>query len=166
MFPSHDQNGKDVSDEAGTVAREKVYDYNGYTLYEKLDTGEIRITKNTEGGANYYIGDGEYETVEGIVKKEEITYTPKETIINDKGKSVEVKDTYDEATFRPDAEGNLDDIDLGLDSIDDILEMLSRDGKTYSKEELLKMGVDADALSNYPTGAGSIPRGIVTGKHF
>jgi len=153
--------GKNISEEAGTVAREKVYDYNGYTLYEKLDTGEIRITKDTEGSASYYIGDGEYDTIDGIIRKEEITYTPKETIINDKGKPVEVKDTYDEATMKPDIDGGDGDYDAGLESLDDILEMLSRDGKTYSKEELLKMGVDADALSNYPTGAGSIPEGRI-----
>jgi len=153
--------GKDISDEAGTVAREKVYDYNGYTLYEKLDTGEIRITKDTEGSASYYIGDGEYDTIDGITRKEEVTYTPKETIIGKDGKPVEVKDTYDEATMKPDADGGDGDFETGLESLDDILEMLSRDGKTYSKEELLEMGIDADALSNYPTGAGSIPEGRI-----
>ena len=141
--------GKNVSDEASTVVREKVYDYNGYTLYEKLDTGEIRIRKDTEGGYGGYTSDGEYETVEGIVKKEEITYTPKETIINDKGKPVEVKDTYDEATLKPDADGDLDDIDQGLDSIDEILELLAKDDKTYSRDDLLKMGINPDALSSY-----------------
>ena len=141
--------GKNISEEAGTVAREKVYDYNGYTLYEKLDTGEIRIRKDTEGASTYYIGDGEYDTVTGIVKKEEITYTPKETIINDKGKSVEVKDTYDEATLKPDIDGDEGDFEEGLESIDDILELLAKDGKTYSKDDLLKMGIDADALSSY-----------------
>jgi len=153
--------GKNISEEAGTVAREKVYDYNGYTLYEKLDTGEIRIRKDTEGASTYYIGDGEYENVAGIVKKEEVTYTPKETIINDKGKPVEVKDTYDEATLRPDADGDEGDFETGLDSIDEILDLLSKDGKTYSKEDLLKMGVDPDALKNYPTGAGSIPSDMI-----
>jgi len=153
--------GKNISEEAGTVAREKVYDYNGYTLYEKLDTGEIRIRKDTEGASSYYIGDGEFENIDGIIRKEEITYTPKETIINDKGKPVEVKDTYDEATLKPDIDGGEGPFEAGLDSIDEILELLSKDGKTYSKEDLLKMGVDPDALKNYPTGAGSIPEGSI-----
>ena len=153
--------GKDISDEAGTVAREKVYDYNGYTLYEKLDTGEIRVRKDTEGSASYYIGDGEYENIDGIIRKEEITYTPKETIINDKGKPVEVKDTYDEATVKPDIDGDEGDFETGLESLDEILDLLSKDGKTYSKEDLLKMGVDPDALKNYSTGAGSIPEGRI-----
>ena len=141
--------GKDVSDDASTVARERVYDYNGYTLYEKLDTGEIRVRKDTEGTASYSIGDGEFENIDGIIRKEEITYTPKETIINDKGKPVEVKDTYDEATMKPDYDGDEGDYEAGLDSIDEILDLLSKDGKTYSKDDLLKMGIDADALSSY-----------------
>jgi len=141
--------GKDISDEAAIVERQKVYDYNGYTLYEKLDTGEIRISKDTEGTASYSIGDGEFENIDGIVRKEEITYTPKDTIINDKGKPVEVKDTYDEATVRPDDDGSARDFEEGLESIDDILELLAKDGKTYSKDDLLKMGIDADALSSY-----------------
>jgi hypothetical protein len=153
--------GKDVSEEASTVAREKVYDYNGYTLYEKLDTGEIRIGKETEGGGSYYIGDGEFENIDGIIKKEEVTYTPKETIIGKDGKPVEVKDTYDEATLKPDRDGNEGDFEAGLESIDEILELLSKDGKTYSKEELLKMGIDADALKNYSTGAGTIPKDMI-----
>ena len=37
------------------------------------------------------------KTIDGIIRKEEINYTPKETIINDKGKPKEVPDSYDEA---------------------------------------------------------------------
>lgn len=152
--------GKDISDEAATVERQRVYDYNDYTLYENLDTNTIRITKDTEGASSYYIGDGEYDTVTGIIRKEEITYTPKETIINDKGKPVEVKDTYDEGTVRPDYDGKEGDYEAGLDSIDEILDLLSKDGKTYSDEELLKMGIDPN-LTNVPTGAGTIPKDMI-----
>ena len=151
--------GDDITEKAATVERQKVYDYNGYTMYEDITTGKISIRKDTEGGATYSIGDGEYETVDGIIRKEEINYEPSETILNEKGKPVKVPDQYDEATVRPDEDGGEGDFEAGLDSIDDILELLSKDGKTYSKEELLKMGIDADALGNYPTGAGSIPEG-------
>jgi hypothetical protein len=151
--------GDDITEKAATVERQKVYDYNGYTMYEDITTGKISIRKDTEGGATYSIGDGEYETVDGIIRKEEINYEPSETILNEKGKPVKVPDQYDEATVRPDEDGGEGDFEVGLDSIDDILELLSKDGKTYSKEELLKMGIDADALGNYPTGAGSIPEG-------
>ena len=134
--------GDDITEKASTLERQKVYDYNGYTLTEDISTGKISIRKDTEGGATYSIGDGEYETVEGIVRKEEINYDPPETILDDKGKPKEVPDSYDEATLRPDAEGDLDDIDQGLDSIDEILELLAKDGKTYSKEELTEMGLN------------------------
>ena len=152
--------GKDISDEAATVERQRVYDYKGYTLYENLDTNTKTITKDTEGSASYYVGDGEYDTVDGIIRKEEITYTPKETIINDKGKPVEVKDTYDEGTMRPDYDGKEGDYEAGLDSIDEILDLLSKDGKIYSEEELLKMGIDPK-LTNVPTGAGTIPKDMI-----
>jgi len=141
--------GDDISEKAATLERQKVYDYNGYQLTEDISTGKISIRKDTEGGATYSIGDGEYETVEGIVKKEEINYDPPETILDDKGKPREVPDAYDEATLRPDAEGDLDDIDQGLDSIEDILELLSKDGKSYTIKELEEMGIDTAALGNY-----------------
>ena len=40
------------------------------------------------------------------------------------------------------------------------MELVSKDGKTYSKEDLLKMGIDPN-LTNVPTGAGSIPKGRI-----
>jgi hypothetical protein len=134
--------GDDITEKAATLERQKVYSYNGYELTEDISTGKISIRKDTEGGATYSIGDGEYETVEGIVRKEEINYDPPETILDDKGKPKEVPDSYDEATLKPDAEGDLEDIDQGLDSIDEILELLAKDGKTYSKEELTEMGLN------------------------
>ena len=153
--------GDDVTDKASTLERQKVYNYEGYQLTEDMTTGRMTINKETEGGASYYIGDGEYDTVDGIIRKEEINYDPPETILDDTGKPKKVPDMYEESTLKPDYDGGDGDVEGGLDSIDDILELLSKDGKTYSKEELLKMGVDADALGNYPTGAGSIPEGRV-----
>jgi len=153
--------GDDITDKAATVERQKVYDYNGYTMYEDMTTGKISIRKDTEGSASYSIGDGEYENVDGIIRKEEINYDPPETVLDDAGKPKQVPDQYDEATVRPDEDGGEGDFESGLDSIDDILKLLSKDGKTYSKEELLEMGIDADALGNYPTGAGSIPEGRI-----
>ena len=88
--------GDDVSETAATVERQKVYDYNGYTMYEDLTTGKINIRKDTEGGASYYVGDGEYDTVEGLLKQEEINYNPSETIMGKDGKPVKVPDSYSE----------------------------------------------------------------------
>ena len=138
--------GKDITDKASTLERQKVYDYNGYELTEDISTGKITIRKDTEGGASYSIGDGEFETVEGIVKKEEINYEPPETILDDAGKPKEVPDQYDEATLKPDAEGDLADIDQGLDSIDEILDLLAKDGKKYTYKELSDMGLNLEGL--------------------
>ena len=49
--------------------------------------------------------------IEGIVRKEEINYEPPETILGKDGKPKEVPDSYDEATLKPDSEGDLEDID-------------------------------------------------------
>ena len=133
--------GDDITEKAAVIERQKVYDYNGYTMYENLDTGRISISKDTEGSASYYIGDGEYDTIDGIIRKEEITYDPPETILDDAGKPKRVPDSYEENTLKPDADGGDGDAEAGLDSIDEILELLSKDGKTYSKEELIEMGI-------------------------
>ena len=152
--------GDDVTEKAATIERQKVYNYKGYLLEENTTTGGIRIYKETEGGGTYSIGDGEYETVEGIIRKEEIGYSPPETIVNDKGKPVEVPDNYEEYTLKPDVDGSDGDVDAGLESIDEILELLAKEGKTYSKEELLKMGIDP-SLTNVSTGAGTIPKNMI-----
>ena len=136
--------GDDITEKAATVERQKVYDYNGYTMYEDITTGKISIRKDTEGGATYSIGDGEYETVDGIIRKEEINYEPPETVLDDAGKPKQVPDQYDEATVRPDEDGGEGDFEAGLDSIDEILQLLAKDGKVYSKSELEEMGFNLD----------------------
>ena len=138
--------GNDITDKAATLERQKVYSYNGYELTEDISTGRMSIRKDTEGAGSYPIGDGEYETIEGVIRKEEITYDPPETVLDDAGKPKEVPDTYEESTLLPDADGGDGDVEAGLQSIDDILDLLSKDGKTYSKEELIEMGINPDVL--------------------
>ena len=152
--------GNDITDKASTIERQKVYEYEGYLLEQDMTTGGVRISKETHGGASYPIGDGEYEIVEGIIRKEEIGYSPAETIIGKDGKPVKVPDMYEEYTLKPDDYGKEGDFDSGLESIDEILELLEKEGKTYSDEELLKMGIDPE-LSNVATGAGTIPKDMV-----
>ena len=135
--------GDDITEKAATVERQKVYDYNGYVLTEDISTGKITINKNTEGMSTFTRADGESEAYDTLVK-EQIEYSPPETIINDKGKSVDVPDSYDEMTL-----GRSEDAELGLDSIDEILELLAKDGKSYTVKELEKMGLDSTALGNY-----------------
>ena len=132
--------GDDISDTAATVERQKVYEYNGYTMYEQLDNGKIEIRKDTEGGAQYTTPDGETDTYETLIK-EQIEYKPPETIIGRDGKPVKVPDDYEEVTV-----GRSEDPELGLDSIDEILKLLSKDGKSYSLKELEEMGLNTEAL--------------------
>jgi ElaB/YqjD/DUF883 family membrane-anchored ribosome-binding protein len=140
--------GDDITEKAATLERQKVYNYNGYELTEDISTGKINIRKDTEGGGSYPIGDGEYETVEGIVRQEEINYNPSETIINDKGKSVRVPDNYSEDTARVGYDGEMDDVSVGLDSIDEILQLLSKDGKKYTLNELQEMGINLEGIGD------------------
>ena len=138
--------GDDITDKAATIERQKVYDYNGYTMYEDISTGKISIRKDTEGGASYYIGDGEYDTVDGIIRKEEIIYDPPETIMGKDGKPQKVPDIYEENTLKPDYDGKEGDMEGGLESIDEILELLAKDGNKYSLKELKEMGMNPEGL--------------------
>ena len=138
--------GDDITDKAATLERQKVYDYNGYTMTEDISTGKISINKDTEGGASYYIGDGEYDTVDGIIRKEEIVYDPPETILDDAGKPKKVPDIYEENTLSPDYDGGDGDIQGGLDSIDEILELLAESGEKYNLKELTEMGMNPEGL--------------------
>ena len=125
-------------------------------MYEDMSSGEIRINKQSEGMGSGYDEAGELQTYDTITGQEEIMYKPGETIMGKDGKSVRTLDEYEEATAKPvNPDGDMEG-EVGLDSIDEILELLSKDGKTYSKTELSDMGIDLDALGNYPTGAGSV----------
>ena len=149
------KSGDDISETAATVERQKVYDYKGYTMYEDLSSGEIRINKQNEGVGSGYNKDGEREIFDTITGQEEIMYKPGEEIVGKDGKAVKTLDEYEEATAKPDSYGDMEG-EAGLDSIDEILELLLKDGKKYSKTELKGMGIDIDALGNYPSGAGSV----------
>jgi len=138
--------GDDVTDKAATLERQKVYDYKGYTLTEDISSGEIKIYKDTEGGGTYNTPDGQLETYDGTIFKEEISYKPKETILDDNGKPVKVDDIYEENTLKPDMDGDFEDVQDGLESIDDILDILAKDGKKYNLKELGEMGINPSGL--------------------
>ena len=149
------KSGDDITEKAATLERQKVYDYNGYTMYEDITTGEIRIEKSIEGMASGTDEFGEVQRYETLLGQEEIIYRPGEMIKGKAGKPTKTLDEYEEATAKPDSYGDMDS-DSGLDSIEEILNLLRKDGKKYSKTELEDMGIDPDALGNYPTGAGSV----------
>ena len=141
------KSGNDVSDKAATLERQKVYDYKGYTMVEDLSTGEIKINKTNEGVGSGTDDLGEMQIYDTIDSQEEILYKPSETIQGKDGKAVKTLDEYEEATAKPDSYGDMDS-DSGLDSIDEILDLLSKDGKTYSKTELSDMGLDLQNFGN------------------
>jgi hypothetical protein len=91
--------GDDITEKAATVERQKVYDYNGYTMYEDITSGKISIRKDTEGGAQFSTPDGQTDTYETLMQ-ESIEYKPSEIIQGKDGKPVKVPDEYDEVTSR------------------------------------------------------------------
>ena len=56
---------------------------------------------------------------------------------------------YEENTLKPDYDGTEGDVEGGLDSIDEILELLAKEGNKYSLKELKEMGINPEALGSY-----------------
>ena len=96
-----------------TVEREVGKRYKDYDLVEDLSSGEIVVKKNKQGGA--MIGD---DMVEGTMQEEVMIYRPRK-----RTPEGDLPEDYEELTARPSSlDGKMDDIEDGLDSLDDILE--------------------------------------------
>ena len=96
-----------------SVEREVGKKYKDYDLVEDLSSGEIVVKKNKQGGA--MIGD-EFET--GTMQEEVMIYRPRK-----KTPEGDIPEDYEEITARPSMpDGSMDDVEDGLDSLDDILE--------------------------------------------
>ena len=96
-----------------SVEREVGKKYKDYDLVEDLSSGEIVVKKNKQGGA--MIGD---DMVEGTMQEEVMIYRPRK-----KTPEGDLPEDYEELTARPSSlDGKMDDIEDGLDSLDDILE--------------------------------------------
>jgi hypothetical protein len=139
--------GKDVSDRQAVVERQKVIEYKDYTL---TDTdGYITIRK----------------TDEDMGRDEMMEYKPPEGVVDEAtGKSTEVPAQYEEVTAKPDANdpGNFD-ADQGFDSIEDVLDELSKDGKKYTVKELEEMGIILDSTIKTEMAEGGIIAGVKSG---
>ena len=110
--------GDDITPMAATQERQVVTKYKDYEMTEDLSSGAIEIEKTNTGMA--VAGD---EVYEGIKSKELIEFKPPETIMGKDGKPVKVPAQYEETTARPtNMEGDFEDFDDGLESIDEILE--------------------------------------------
>ena len=92
-----------------------------YVMRENTSTGEISIQKVKEGGMN--VGD---EVMDGVISEETITYKPGEFITGADGKPVRTADEYEEFTTKPDIndDGKMKDVEPGLDSIEEIIELM------------------------------------------
>ena len=64
------------------------------------------------------------------------------------GKPVKVPDSYSEDTARTGYGGEMDDAEAGLDSIEEILELLAKGGKKYNLDELKQMGMLPEGLGD------------------
>ena len=110
--------GDDITPMAATQERQVVTKYKDYEMTEDLSSGAIEIEKTNTGMA--VAGD---EVYEGIKSKELIEFKPPETIMGKDGKPVKVPAQYEETTARPtNMEGDFEDFDDGLESINEILE--------------------------------------------
>jgi len=139
--------GKDVSDRQAVVERQKVIEYKDYTL---TDTdGYITVRK----------------TDEDMGRDEMMEYKPPEGVVDEAtGKSTEVPAQYEEVTAKPDANdpGNFD-ADQGFDSIEDVLDELSKDGKKYTVKELEEMGINLGSATKTEMAEGGIIAGVKSG---
>ena len=96
-----------------SVEREVGKKYKDYDLVEDLSSGEIVVKKNKQGGA--MIGD---DMVEGTMQEEVMIYRPRK-----RTPEGDLPEDYEEITARPSSlDGKMDDVEDGLDSLDDILE--------------------------------------------
>ena len=112
--------------------------FQDYVMKENMTTGEITIQKIKEDGMS--VGD---DVIEGVVSDELITYKPGQTVLGKDGKYYRTADEYEESTVKPDDEGKMKDYEDGLDSIEEIIELLPNKLKM---SELEAAGYNVDAF--------------------
>jgi len=112
--------------------------FEDYVMKENMATGEITIQKIKEDGMS--VGD---DVIEGVVSDELITYKPGENVLGKDGKYYRTADEYEESTVKPDSEGKMKDYEDGLDSIEEIIELLPNKLKM---SELEAAGYNVDAF--------------------
>ena len=118
--------GKDVTPNYATKEREQITLYQGkdgasYELAEDLSTGDIRVTRDVEGGATY--GDKSYDTIED---RTEFQIRKGEVYIKDEGletqKAIQAPDEYDEGRAVFDQDGTVADVDEVDDAVIEAIE--------------------------------------------
>ena len=131
------KNGKQLEPEFDPRVENNMQ-FEDFVMKENMATGEITIQKIKETGV--YTGD---DIVEGVVSDELITYRPGENVLGKDGKFYRTADEYEESTVKPDSEGKMKDYEEGLDSIEEIIELLPNKLKM---SELEAAGYNVDAF--------------------
>ena len=131
------RNGKQLEPEFDPRVENNMQ-FEDYVMKENKATGEITIQKIKEDGMS--VGD---DVIEGVVSDELITYKPGENILGKDGKYYRTADEYEESTVKPDSEGKMKDYEEGLDSIEEIIELLPNKLKM---SELEAAGYNVDAF--------------------
>ena len=114
--------------------------FENYIMRENKSTGEISIQKTKEG-----MVDTGSDYLDGTISEETITYKPGEDVIGTDGKTYRTPDEYEEFTTKPDIndDGKMKDVEPGLDSIEEIIELMPNQLKM---SDLEKAGYNVDAF--------------------
>ena len=114
--------------------------FGDYVMRENLSTGEISIQKTKEG-----MVDTGSDFLDGTISEETITYKPGEDVIGTDGKVYKTPDEYEEFTTKPDIndDGKMKDVEPGLDSIEEIIELMPNQLKM---SELEAAGYNVEAF--------------------
>jgi hypothetical protein len=104
--------GDDITGSAERINAKK---YKNYTLEEDMVTGDVTIKKTKEG----VVGDAE-----GVMQEEFMIL--KKGNMDETTKGRVPPDEYEELTIRPDGEGKMKDVEDGLDSVEEIIEEVSK----------------------------------------
>ena len=83
------------------------------------------------------------DIIEGTLSEEAITYNPGEDIMGRDGRPMKTPVEYEEMTVRPDMEGKMKDAEPGLDSIEEIIELLGPNKLKMSELEAAGYNVNA-----------------------
>ena len=83
--------------------------------------------------------------LDGTISEETITYRPGENVLGEDGKFYKTPDEYEEFTTKPDRNdmGKMKDVEPGLDSIEEIIELMPNQLKM---SDLEKAGYNVEAF--------------------
>jgi hypothetical protein len=111
--------GNDIKGSGERITAKK---YKDYTLEEDIVTGDVTIKKTKEG----VVGD-----MEGVMQEEYMIL--KKGNMDETTKGRIPPDEYEELTVKPDMEGKMKDVEGGLDSVEEIINEVSKKSAPIKK---------------------------------